>query len=199
MDLLWRHVGRAEEFEQLGSIVETRIIVLTYIIYIGQLEHVVGAVVCVIYGNFVFCLKLCKVFVIVDKHRLDRSDVAVLYLLKKIARHIAVHGDRRDFGFGDLELIGVWPLKLIDSGIVVVSEVFVGDGHDICFCDLVEIFIRFHDIAPGFAVDESLDIVVGTGFIALEGALELKFGVIDDCRHEIVVEVAFAKFFHFGQ
>ena len=142
--------------------------------------------------NVVFGLQFCQVFVIVDKNRLDRCDFAVLYLNQEIARLVAVHRDRSNLGLGYFKFVGVRALAFVDCHIIVVAEILVSHSHYIGFGYFVKFVIRFHNVGPRLAVDKCVDIVTCSRFVALKRALKLQFGVVDDGRHEVVVEVAVA-------
>ena len=59
-----------------------------------------------------------------------------LNLLEEAACGVAVHHDGSDCRLAHLLLVRVFALLLVDNGIVVVLQIFIGKVHDILFGQL---------------------------------------------------------------
>ena len=115
----------------MGSGTECLVIVVTHIKEVNQLENIIRCILFVKYRNIRFCFQLGKILGVVQEYRFDRSHYACLYFFQEGTGSVAIHHDRSDFGFRHLLLIRVFALSLVDDGVIVIFQIFVGKGYDV--------------------------------------------------------------------
>ena len=130
------------------------VIVVTHIKKVNQLEDVIRCILFVEYRNIRFSLQLGEVFGIIQEYRFNRSHYACLNFFQESADCIAVHHDRSDFRLRHLLLIRVFALLLVDNGIVIIFQIFVGKSYDVIFCQFRHAVESSHFIRPVATVYE---------------------------------------------
>lgn len=105
---------------------------------VHQVEQPGGLVLLIEDGDAGLCLELAHVFLEIHEYGLDGFHLRGLNLLQESARGVAVGGDRRDGWLGNLLLVGVFTLVLVDHCHILVAEDAVGEVHDVLLADLAE-------------------------------------------------------------
>ena len=112
---------------------------------------------------------------------------------------VAVRHDRRNGRLGDLLLIGILTLTLIDYGIVLGTELLVGPGHHLLLRDLREAIHATYDIGPLLAIDKGIDKHIGTTLVRVHHLHHLRFEVVDRGLQERLVPLAATQQLHLAE
>ena len=127
------HVGSAQIFKVVESRSQCLVVVVTHIEYVDQLEEIVGSILLIEYRNIGFRCQLAHIFLEVEEYRFDGLYCILLYGGKEWTCHIPVGYDGSNLRFCHLLLVRVLALFLVDNGIIILLQIFIGKGYDILF------------------------------------------------------------------
>ena len=198
-DLLGAHLVRSEVAQVVEGQVECRVVLRTRVEYVDQREDVVGFVLLIQHVDALLRLELRHVLLVVHEYRLDRLDLRVLYLGEELALRVSVGHDRGDLRGGDLLLVGIFALALVDDGVTLGAEVLVGPVHDVLLGDLRHAVDPCDFVCPVGSADERIDIEYRAAVVLLERAHQLHFVVVDGRFDQVFIEVPVPQFCYFRQ
>ena len=148
------HVGSAQIFEVVESCSQSLIVVVTHIEYVDQLEEIVGDILLIKYRNVGFRCQLAHIFLEVEEYGFDGLHCTLLYGGKERTCHIPVGYDGSNLRLRHLLLVRVFALFLVDNGIIIFFQIFVGKGHDILFGQFSHTVNGSHFVLPVCSVNE---------------------------------------------